>query len=273
MGNNKFILNEKNGVKYYTIPSFDETGLIKHMFTTRIGGVSPKPYDSLNLGFNLEDEKENVLKNYKIVSDVMEVSLDSCVLSDQTHGTNIRIVTKEDAGKGIVRQKDYKSVDGLLTDIPGLTIFTFYADCVPIFYLDKVKKVVGLAHGGWRGTVEKIAGKMIDKMIKVYGSRPEDILIGIGPSIGPCCYEVSEDVFKRFNENFTNTRNMLKKRGSSRWMLNLWEANREALKEKGIKSRNITISNLCTSCNNDIFYSYRKEKGKTGRMAAIIQLV
>ncbi|AFS78324.1 putative multi-copper polyphenol oxidoreductase laccase [Gottschalkia acidurici 9a] len=269
---NKFKLNEKGEVKYYTVPSFDDTLLVTHAFTTRLGGVSKDPFNSLNLGFKTGDNKKDIIENFKIISESLESKIDNLVLSDQVHKTEIRAVTKADLGKGIVKEIDYSEIDGLVTNESGVTLCTFYADCVPLFYLDKEKKVVGLAHAGWRGTVAGIAGNMIDIMKEKYESKPEDIIVGIGPSIGECCYEVNKDVFDEFNRNFTNTSNVLKSMDDGKWKLNLWEANRLILEDKGVPCRNITISNLCTSCNNDIFYSYRKENGKTGRMAAIIQL-
>jgi len=268
-----FLLNRRYGIEYYTIPSFQDTGLVKHLFTTRIGGVSPEPFNNLNLGRKTGDSAENLEENFERISKVLDSSIESFVFSNQVHGTNIEIVKGKDKEVNTDKSLDEAGVDGLLTDLPGLVLCTFYADCVPIFYLDKVKKVVGLAHGGWRGTVDKIAGKMVDKMVEHYSSKPEDIIVGIAPSIGSCCYEVGNDVYEKFNKNFTKVENMMKPISEGRWQLDLWEANKMALKEKGILCRNITISGICTSCNSQEFFSYRKDNGRTGRMAAIIQLI
>lgn len=272
MHSNSFNLKEKNGVYYYTFPSFEKTGLVRHLFTSRIGGVSNEPYKSLNLGINTKDNVENIKKNFEKVLSIINNTIDNVVVSHQLHTTNVKIVDKNDIGKGINNIISGDGIDGLITNIPGIALFTFYADCVPIFYLDTVKRVVGLAHGGWRGTVNKIAGKVVDMMIESYNSNPKDIIVGIGPSIGPCCYEIGNDVYNKFNINFTNINNLIKSMGKDRWHLNLWEANSQILKEKGILSRNISICGICTSCHNDLFFSYRKEKGVTGRMAAVIQL-
>jgi hypothetical protein len=272
MHSNNLNLKEKNGVYYYTFPSFEKTGLVRHLFTSRIGGVSKEPYKSLNLGINTKDNIENIKKNFEKVLSVINNTVDNIVVSHQLHTTNVKIVDKNDIGKGINNIISEDGVDGLITNIPDIALFTFYADCVPIFYLDTVKRVVGLAHGGWRGTVNKIAGKVVDMMIESYNSNPKDIIVGIGPSIGPCCYEIGCDVYNKFNINFTNVKKLIKSIGKDRWRLNLWEANSQILKEKGIPSRNISISGICTSCHNDLFFSYRKEKGVTGRMAAVIQL-
>lgn len=271
-GNLGFKSEKTNSLHYYVIPNFEKTGLVVHGFTSRIGGVSLDPYDTLNLGLKSDDDKENVMTNFKRISEAFNVPMDKMVLSDQVHGTNIKIVTEEDAGKGLVKQKDYKEVDGLLTDVKGIMLITFYADCVPLFFLDRIKKVIGVAHAGWKGTVARIGEKMIDKMQETYNSNLEDILIGIGPSIGSCCYSVREDVYNKFKENKFNTKDIFIKESTEVWKLDLWKANRQVFIEKGIRNENITLSDQCTSCNNKEFFSYRRDKGKTGRMAALIQL-
>ncbi len=270
--NVRFELREINGLEYYIIPSFEETGLVNHGFTTRIGGVSPEPFNTLNLGMKTEDESGNVIMNYQKISEVFSVPLEKMVLSDQVHGTAIRIITEEDAGKGLVKPLDYKEVDGLLTDVKGLMLLTFYADCVPLFFLDEAKKVAGVAHAGWKGTVGRIGEKMVNTMKDIYHSNPEDILVSIGPSIGSCCYSVRKDVYNIFEKNLSSVEEVLMKESIDIWKLDLWSANKKVLEENGILSRNITISGLCTSCNNHKFFSYRKDNGKTGRMAAMIQL-
>lgn len=260
--NNNFKLNENDKMKYYTISSFEKTDLVKHVFTTR----------DLNLGFNTIDSEEVILNNFKIICRELDSNIEDSVLSMQTHKTDIRVVKSEDKGKGLIKERDYSDIDGLVTDEKNIPLFTFYADCVPLFFLDPNKKIIGVAHGGWRGTVEKIAAKMIETMKGNFGSNPKDILVGIAPSIGSCCYEVSKDVFDQFSENFKDVSTILKELDNGKWKLDLWQANKIALEEQGVPSENITISNMCTSCNSDLFFSYRKEEGKTGRMAAAIML-
>ncbi len=268
-----FLIKQKDNIKYFIIDKFEETGLVNALFTTRIGGISTGNYQSLNLGKNTNDSAYNIMTNFKRIAKLLSTKVDDIVLSDQVHSTNIRVIHDIDRGKGLVKEMDYKEVDGLITDKVGITLCTFYADCVPLFFFDKKVKVIGLAHAGWRGTVNKIGSSMIDKMIKDFGCNPNNILVGIGPSIGPCCYEVGKSVYNKFNENFTYAGKLIKPIAKDKWMLNLWEANRHILKEKRILDRNIYIAGLCTSCNNDIFYSYRKENGDTGRMGAFIQLL
>lgn len=268
-----FTQKEKNGVIYYTIPSFDKTNLVKHLFSTRIKGVSKIPFDSLNLGINKEDNMDAVRENFKIVCKVLDVPVDSIAFSNQVHGTDIRIVDSSNTGKGIPPIGNKEGIDGLITNERGITLCTFYADCVPLYFLDPKRKVIALAHAGWKGTASKIGEKTIDKMENIYNCNPKDILVGIGPSIGPCCYEIGENVFKIFNENFTKPQKLFVSKEYNKWNLNLWIANMIILKSRGILENNITVSESCTSCNNDKFYSYRKENGKTGRMASVIQLL
>ena len=262
MNKNEFKLNETDKLKTYTIPSFEATSLVSHAFTTR----------DLNLGFNTIDSYEDILNNFKVICSELGTTIEESVLSSQTHKTDIRMITSGDKGKGLVKDRDYSDVDGLVTDQIGIALFTFYADCVPLFFLDSKRKVVGVAHGGWRGTVDKIAGNMISIMSDEYGCNPKDVLVGIGPSIGACCYEVNRDVFDRFDENFKDVSKILTSIDDEKWTLDLWEANKSVLEESGVLEENITISKLCTSCNNDMFFSYRKEDGKTGRMGATIML-
>lgn len=262
MNKKAFKLNETKDTKYYTIPSFEETNLVDHAFTTR----------DLNLGFNTIDSDEDILDNFKIISKELGSSIEDSVLSQQTHKTDIKIITGKDKGKGLVKERDYTDVDGLVTDEVGITLFTFYADCVPLFFLDPVKKVVGVAHAGWKGTVGKIGLNMVNIMKDNYNSKVEDILVGIGPSIGKCCYEVNKDVFDKFDKNFNDLSNIIIEKENGKWDLDLWKANESVIKESGVPLENISVSELCTSCNNDMFFSYRKEDGKTGRLSAAIVL-
>lgn len=267
-----FYMKKIGGIKYYAIKSFEEAGLVNHGFTTRIGGVSAAPFNSLNLGIYTDDSLDNIKENFNIVSKAFSTSIEKIVLSNQVHGTNIRIVDDINKARLGTSFSNEEGVDGLVTNLKDVMLCTFYADCVPIFYLDPKKSVIGLAHAGWKGTVNRIAGKMVEIMQQSYDSKAEDILVGIGPSIGLCCFEVNDDVYKIFLDNFSTHKDLYIKEGINKWRINLWKANESILEEKGILSRNISISNLCTCCNNNIFFSYRKEKGITGRMAALIQL-
>ncbi|WP_053956907.1 peptidoglycan editing factor PgeF [Inediibacterium massiliense] len=268
-----FIENKSTDeVVFFTIPSFEQTNLVKHGFSSKIGGVSQGKYASLNLGFKTEDSNEKVENNYKKIAKALDISIENLVFSDQVHKDHIKIVTKKDCGKGIIKESDIKEIDALITNETNVALATVYADCVPIFLLDPVKKVIALAHAGWRGTVLKIGKKTVEKMINVYETNPKDCLAAIGPSIGKCCYEVDENVIKEFNKDFTNLNKFVFSKGNGKYMLDLWKANQITLKEIGLLERNISISNMCTMCHSEKFFSYRRDQGITGRMAAIIEL-
>ncbi len=264
---------EKEGVQFVAFNPLEEMSFIKHGFSTRIGGVSKSNFTQLNLGRKTDDLPENIIENTKRFSTAVGVKFEDLVVSDQIHKDKIKVVTEEDRGKGFIKEMDFDSVDALITNSRGIPLITYFADCVPLYFVDPVKKAVGLAHAGWPGTVLKIGQKTVSKMQKEYQSKAEDIIVVIGPSIGICCYEVSEDVINKFNTDFTETSSFVVSKGGGKYMLDLWEANRIALKEIGVLDRNIIVSKICTGCNTDLFFSHRKENGNTGRMASIIQLV
>jgi len=267
-----FVLKKSGMLTYLSIPEFEATGLVQHGFSTRLGGYSQPPYASLNLGLHVGDEKETVIKNRQSFGQVLGISWEKMVAAEQIHGDAIHIVTEADIGKGAA---DYataiKATDALITDQSGIPLSTYYADCVPIFFLDPVTPAIGLAHAGWKGTVARIGAKTLRKMNEVYGSKAKNCLIAIGPSIGPCCYEVDEYVRNKFAEQSWQLEEIFKPE-KQKWRLDLQKANRLALLEAGALPENIFISNYCTRCRTDLFFSYRAEEGKTGRMAAVIML-
>jgi hypothetical protein len=265
-----FKRNESKGAVFYTIPSFEETGLTKHLFTTRIGGISSGEYASMNLSLKRYSSKEDIYKNFKIICDAGGFSYKDMVFSDQVHGDVVRKVTVNDRGKNF-GESDIEGIDALMTNEKGIPLVTFYADCTPLFFLDPVKKVIALAHAGWKGTVLNIGLKTVKAMEKEYGSSPEDILAAIGPSIYKCCYEVGDDVAGKFKETIAEWEKVLEKKPDGKWMLDLQEANYIELINCGIPDKNITVSRMCTHCSDE-FYSYRRDKGITGSMAAFIEL-
>lgn len=265
-----FKRNEVKGVVFYIIPSFERTGLVKHLFTTRIGGVSKGKYASLNLSLKRYDTKEEVYENFKIICDIGGFSYEDMVFSDQVHGDVVKKVTYEDKGKNF-GGSDISGVDALMTNERGIPLVTFYADCVPLFFLDPVQKVIALAHAGWRGTVAYIGPKIVNAMKEEYGSNPKDILVGIGPSIYKCCYEVGDDVANKIKDVIDEWEKVLVKKAGGKWMLDLQLTNYIELINTGIPDENITVSQMCTHCNSE-FYSYRRDKGMTGSMAAFMEL-
>ncbi len=264
-----FKLVTKGNLEYLTIPSFEETGLVKHCFTTRRGGVSTGEAASLNLSFKRKDTPENVHKNFEIICSAIGVDHKRIVFSDQTHGKGIYIPTEKDVGKGLYRESDITDADGLVTIERNVPLCTFYADCVPLFFLDPNKKIIALVHSGWKSTMLEI-GKEAVAVMKSLGSNPRDILAAIGPSIGPCHFEVGEEVAGQFISKFGSE--IADRTVGDKTYINLWTTNVNILLSSGIPDDNITLAKICTYCENDRFYSYRADNHKTGSLCGIMQL-
>lgn len=271
--NNFTLENSQNGLKigqfqhFYGLP-------VRHGFSTRIGGVSRSPYSSLNLGLHTGDDPMAVKTNRQMFSNAVDIDFFSVVTAEQTHSDNIALVTNLDAGRGCTSYDDsIKNTDALITNTPNLPLMLFFADCVPVMVLDPIKKAIAVIHAGWKGTVAKIAQKTILKMQEVFGTVSSDCLVGIGPSIGPCCYEVDRTVVSNLKHNFTDWNKLVEQVNSEHWKLNLWMANKLQLEEVGVNSSNIIISGLCTACNTNLFFSHRAEHGRTGRLGAVISLL
>ncbi len=272
---NRTILREiEKETPYLEYPMLADTGIVCHGFSTRLGGVSQGDYTSMNLSFTRGDEEEAVRENYRRMAEAIGVSCENMVLSQQTHTTNVRVVTEADRGKGIMTPLDYKDVDGMVTNVPGICLVTFYADCVPLYFVDTNRKAIGLSHSGWRGTVGKIGKETVRKMTEVYGSDPKDIIAAVGPSICMDCYEVSEDVILKFKENFAEEywKDLFYKKENDKYQLNLWKANEIVFKEAGILQEHIAVTNVCTHCNSKILYSHRTSGNRRGNLAAFLAL-
>lgn len=269
------IKRNENGCVYLSYDSFEKTGIVRHGFSTRCGGVSKGHLSSMNLSLSRGDDPENVMKNYEIFGEAVGFDPGNVVFTVQTHTTNIRKVTAEDRGKGLIRELDYTDIDGLITNVPGIALTGFYADCVPLLFLDPVKKCIGVAHSGWRGTVGRIGEKMVSEMERHYGSDPADLLAVIGPSICVDCYEVSSDVANQFLESFDeiyHDRIMKPGKAEGKYQLNLWECNRIILSGAGVMEEHIEMPGICTCCNPEFLFSHRASNGLRGNLAAVLQL-
>lgn len=255
-------------------PLLRETGIVRHGFSTRLGGVSKGCFSTLNLSFDRGDDPKAVRENFRRIGAAMGVDCEDMVLSQQTHTTNIRVVTEADRGKGITRDRDYTDVDGLVTNVPGICLVTSYADCVPLYFVDPVKKAVGLSHSGWRGTVGKIGLKTVRMMEKEFGSDPADILAAVGPSVCMECYEVSEDVICRVREAFEEPfwDQLFYRKPDGKYQLDLWKANERIFLEAGIRKEHIAVTNVCTHCNSEILFSHRASGNKRGNLCAFLAL-
>ena len=258
--------------------ALDRTGIVEHCFTTREGGVSGREpgmehLHSLNLSFSRGDREENVRENFHRVAAELGVSVDRFVFTAQTHTTNVRVVSGQDAGKGLTRPLDWSDVDGLVTDVPGLVLSVFVADCVPVAFVDPVHRAIGLAHSGWRGTVGRIGRVTIEKMRENYGSKPEDLICAIGPSICRDCYEVSDDVADRMKQEFSgHEEEILEDKHNGHYQLDLWRTNRIVLEEAGVIPEHISVTGVCTCCNPEALYSHRASHGRRGNLGVFLML-
>lgn len=265
--------NRKNDVLYFTFPSLEQEPMCVHGFSSRLGGVSENECFSMNLSFTRGDDPERVKENYRRIAAAIGFDDQRIVCSHQTHTTNVRVVTEKDCLKGYLKERDYENVDGLVTNVPDVILATFYADCVPLYFADPVHRAIGLSHSGWKGTVNNIAAETVRVMEQEFGTRPEDILAAIGPSICQDCYEVSEDVIEQFREKYEESLwPQLFKDGCQpgKYQLNLWEACRQNMLGAGILAEHIEVTDVCTCCNPEILFSHRASKGKRGNLAAFL---
>ena len=267
--------NTINELEYLTFPLLESAGFVSHLFTTRLGGVSEGIFSSMNLSYTRGDKKEAIDENYARIAKLLKRNTSDFVCSDQTHTTNIRHVTDEDRGKGVVRDKDYTDIDGLITNVPGIVLSTFYADCVPLYFVDCKNRAIGLSHSGWRGTVGRMGEHTLHAMKEAFGTRPEHVLAAIGPSICMDCYEISEDVASEFVTLFPGKNvldEILYKKTDGKYQLDLWKANYYILLESGILPRHISVTDICTCCNPDYLFSHRASHGKRGNLAAFLSI-
>lgn len=295
---NKIFREVEKETPFLEYPLLADTGAVRHGFSTRLGGVSEGCFSSLNLGFHRGDQEEAVQENFRRIAASMGVRCEDMVLSRQTHTTNVWVVTEDDRGMGMTGPMEYskrasenpgrsasggfqleadgklEGVDGLVTNIPGICLVTFYADCVPLFFVDPVKKAIGLSHSGWRGTVGKIGRVTVELMQQQYGCDPSDILAAVGPSVCRDCYEVSKDVIERFRESFAEKywKDLFYQKENGKYQLDLWKANAIIFAEAGILPEHTAVTNVCTHCNSEVLYSHRTAGNERGSLAAFLEL-
>ncbi len=273
--NQDFELKKLGQIKYFNCRELDDTNLVMNAFTTRFGGVSESPFNNLNLAYNVDDKESCVAENRKIILDVLNIDYRNTVSAQQVHKDSIALVRKEDKGKGaFMYSNGIAQTDALITDIPGIPLLMCYADCVPVFILDPLKKAIALIHSGRKGTELELTLKTLFKMKKIFETNPHSCLAAIFPSIGPCCYTIKEQ--NKINDYWLNEDKyngepifLQSKRGRS---LDLKKANHLQLIKAGLQEKNIFINEICTADHPELFFSYRRDKGNTGRMAAIFML-
>ncbi|MDR2750626.1 MAG: peptidoglycan editing factor PgeF, partial [Clostridiales bacterium] len=262
------IVKDKSGFPLCVFPSFEKAG-VSHGISTRLGGVSEGHLATLNLGYSRGDEKEKVTENFNRFCSACGVKLEDTVFSAQVHKTDLLQATsalkRDEPGPS-----QLNCVDGLHTNEPGVALVTFFADCVPLLFYDPVEKVVAASHAGWRGTAAMIGMKTVETMQEVYGSKPENILAGIGPSIGPCCFEVDEPVVDAFLESVPDCEPFISALyKNEKRKIDLWGCNKHILLLAGLKGKNIDCAPLCTCCHSGLFYSHRRDGDKRGSLAAL----
>lgn len=284
------ILKEADGVSYIEFPTLSELPFIKHGFSTRLGGVSKGHLGTMNLSYSRGDIKENVDENYRRICKSLGICEENLVLSDQIHEVQIYEAGRKDVQGKQLSEKKLQGIDGLITKEADVVLCTSYADCVPLFFVDRKKKAIGLSHSGWRGTVGKIGAKTVGELEEKYKSRLEDIVVVIGPSICQECYEISAEVAAQF-ENLVSLEtlcqkqpkikeevllkmkeDMLLQKSQEKYQLDLWRANQLILMEKGIPWENISVSGICTCCNPKLLFSHRASHGKRGNLSAFLTI-
>ncbi len=259
---------EVGGVPYLSYLVLENLGIVNHGFSTRLGGVSKGNCASMNISTTRGDDPAAIKENTRRIAQAIGVEPESMVYTHQTHTVNVAVVREGDQGKR------FMETDGMVTNVPGICLVTFYADCVPLYFVDPVKKAIGLSHSGWRGTVHRMGKATVEKMQETYGSDPADIIAAIGPSICQDCYEVSEDVIGEFRKEFEEEvlPELFYEKGKGKYQLNLWRANEEVLLDAGVLKEHIAVTNLCTHCNPEILFSHRTTGNKRGNLSAFLAL-
>ena len=269
LGNMELTLPQGVGVLRFS--AWKGLDVVNHAFTTRVGGVSQNEFAAMNLGFARGDSDENVAQNYRLFCAAAGFDPESLVCGAQDHHINIRRVGAAQRGVGIWREKDMDSIDGLCTDDPGVTLVIYCADCVPLYFVDREHRAIGLAHAGWRGTAAGMAQAMVERMAQEFGSRPEELLVAIGPSIGKGCFEVDEPVAAEF-QKLPQWELFVGGPQREKYHVDLWECNRQFLLAAGVRAEHITVGQVCTMCESDLVFSHRKTRGQRGSNCAMLAL-
>ncbi|MGD7008504.1 peptidoglycan editing factor PgeF [Metabacillus sp. 84] len=243
-------------------------------FTVKDGGTSKDPYASLNMGLHVQDVREDVVANRRLCAAEAGISLENWVFADQVHGKRIVKAGQKERGSGAFHyDQAILEADGLYTNQTGLVLALAYADCVPIFFYEKKAKLIGIAHAGWKGSVLNIGGEMIAAWLEAEGASLENIHAAIGPSIGPCCYKVDDSVISKVNKLFNHHEELpWVETEPGQYRLDLKKLNAALLKKAGLSDNQISVSGLCTCCEKDLFFSHRRDAGRTGRMIGFIGL-
>ncbi len=262
-----FRFAHRGAVEYVEMEVLAALGFVEHAFCTRRGGESAGPFARLNAGFRGGEREEDVRRNLAIVGEAFAIPQERLVLMGQVHGDRIHVIDGAEPPPAYVA-----ACDGLITARPGVALGVKTADCVPLFFVDRVRRIIGAAHAGWRGTALGMAAKMVDAFVEDFASRPEDILAIVGPAVGPCCYQVDAPVHAALAAHAGVDRFLKPCRQEGRWMLDLPLANRLQIGERGVPEANILSAGLCTACRQELFFSHRASGGQSGRQVNLLML-
>lgn len=263
-------LRHAGGVGFYRSPALERLDGFDHGFTTREGGISEGYYASLNLSFSRPENRENVMENYRIFCRAASIPFDSMVMDKYEHGTNVIKVDRADAGKGYLYDP-LPPCDGIVTDDPAVTLITGHADCMAFFCVDPVRRCIGLAHAGWRGALGRVGARVVETMRGAYGSDPADLVVSIGPSICPDCFEVGQNVAEAFEKEYADLPCVLERAGA-RPHVDLWMVACRQMSDAGVSMSRISLFNICTM-ETPALYSHRRDRGNTGGMAAYLRIL
>lgn len=264
--------NENGAEQYGAFSIFPERSVV-HALSTRFGGVSKPPYDSMNLALQVGDDADDVIENRRRFLGTLGCDFDRLTMPEQVHGDKILRVGEAEAGRGRLSYADaIPATDALMTDVPRIPLMLCFADCTPILLFDPVHRAAAIAHGGWKGTVRSIAAKTVRAMTEAFGTRTKDCLAGVGPAIGPCCYEIGGEVAEEFRQAFPRFADEIISNHDGKIRLDLWKANRLQLEEAGLLPEHIETAGVCTACRARTFFSYRAEGPTTGRIAAVMAI-
>lgn len=303
MREDNYRLHVRNGVKWLTFPDFEEYPELIHAFTTRHGGVSTGEKTSLNFGKGPDESWDNILENYRLLAAALSeeeaersessgrtgdevrpavIDREHMVRTDQTHTANVLTVTEAHLSMGILKPREYTDIDGLITNRRGIALITSHGDCNALFFYDPKKQAIGLAHSGWKGTLQEIGEAVVRQMSAEFDTQPEDIIAGIGPALCQTCFEVDEDVARKFYAKngtwrqfaFQREVGICSETGAERrkHYIDLKAVVKETLQRVGVREENIHDMGLCSKCRPDLFYSYRGQKGKNGNMISLMML-
>ncbi len=256
-------------IQYFEPKIFAKAGVSVQGFTTRHEGVSRPPYNSLNLGVGTLDSPHKVEGNRNIFVREFGISLDRLVTVNQVHGDDLLVIDEANPDYSHFLKVD---CDGIVTNQPGVMLGICVADCIPVLLLDPVRRVTAVLHAGWKGTAAGITRKGVEALVKLFDTDPRDIIAAVGPGIGPCCYEVDEPVMDAFRKSGQETALFTEEKGTGKFRLDLSEANYRQLLRAGIPESGIEVAGMCVSCNRELFFSYRRDGGETGRQMGFIML-